>query len=189
MILASIAGEPPRPFEQIVTFQPRTSRPPETSDPALTRLGIAAQYGVSTLVTGQGYLDALERLSGAQAAGDLNWSITHWGVVQQCRQTLAVDLATTAAALFAAAQSLKTSTFDLSLTGNVGDVRDWIESPGVERTMARHLDEAGLLPMEIQAIFRWWKTNPVYEGSAATISAELEQASRKVYGNAERLIA
>jgi len=188
-ILDHLAGDPPQPFEQVVTFGPRISRFAKTADPALERLGVVGQYSISAVVTGQGYLDALERLAGAQQAEDLSWAVTHWGVVQQCRDAFAVDLANVAAALFAAAQALKKSTLDLPLDSGGDNLRDWLESPGVERTMARDLTEMGLLPSEVQSTFKLLKSNPVYEGSAPTLSAELEQSSRKIHSCAQKLFA
>jgi hypothetical protein len=187
-LVGFLADDPPQPFEQIVTFEPRVSPVPALSDPALMPLGVVSQQSVFTLVTTQGYLDALERFAGAQDARDLNWAITHRGVALQCRPAFAVDLATLAAALFASAQSLKASQYDHALTSGGTTVKDWIEAPGVERRFTADLENAGLTPAETQRGIDLVKANPVYTGTAATLSDELTESSQRLYGFAERLL-
>jgi hypothetical protein len=138
-----LASDPPQPFRQIVTFKRRRCRPPGMSDPVLSRVGIVAQQAAFTIVTAKGYLDALERLAGAQQAQDLDWAVTHAGVARECRWTIAVDFATTAAAMNAAAGSLTGPPYDVALTPGSGGVLAWFESPGVENELVRHLKDSG----------------------------------------------
>ena len=187
-IVGFLANDPPQPFEHIVTFKRRVSPVPASSDPALMALGVATQRSVFTLVTTQGYLDALERLAAAQDARDLNWAIAHHGVALQCRPAFAVDMATLAAALFAAAQSLKASQYDQALTPGGTAVKDWIDAPGVERRLTAALENAGLTPAETQTAIDLGKANPVYTGSAASLSDELTDSSQRLYGFAEQLL-
>jgi hypothetical protein len=188
VVFAELAEDPPQPYQHIVSIEPRSTCIPQTPNHALARVGIAWQYGVSSLVTARAYLNALERLAGAQQAQDLSWAITHWGVAMQCRQTLVVNLASTAAALYAAAQALKKSAYDYSLAAGGADIRKWIEAPGMEQKMGQQLAEAGLIPTESQAVIEWWKSNPAYSGSAGTLSAEFEGSSQALYSIAERLV-
>ena len=187
-LVGFLADDPPQPFEKIVTFKRRVSPVPASSDPALMALGVASQRSVFTLVTARGYLDALERSAAAQDARDLNWAITHRGVALQCRPAFAVDMATLAAALFAAARSLKASQYDQALTPGGTAVKDWIETPGVERRLTADLKTAGLTPAETQTAIDLVKANPVYTGAAATLSDELTDSSQRLYAFAERLV-
>jgi hypothetical protein len=98
-----------------------------------------------------------------------------------------VDVATLAAALFAAAQSLKGSQYDQELTSGGSAVKDWIEEPGVERRFTADLKDAGLTPAETKTAIELAKANPVYNGAAATLSDELTDSSQRLYGFAEKL--
>ena len=46
--------DPPQPFDRIVNFQRRASRPPGRNDPIARGLGLTVQSGVTTLVTARG---------------------------------------------------------------------------------------------------------------------------------------
>jgi hypothetical protein len=186
-ILGTFYTDPPQPFQHIVTFKRRRCRPPGMSDPVLSRVGIIAQQAAFTLVTARGYLDALERLAGAQQAQNLNWAVTHAGVARECRRTIAVDFATTAAAMNAAAGSLPGSAYDVALTPGSGGVLAWFESPGVEEALVRHFKDSGATTDEITAAIQWIKSDPKYTGSAATLSAELALSAKALYALAERL--
>jgi hypothetical protein len=187
-LVGFLADDPPQPFEQLVTIKRRVSPVPASSDPALMALGVASQQSVFSLVTAQVYLDALERFAAAQDARDLNWAITHHGVALQCRPAFAVNMATLAAALFAAARSLKASQYDHALTSGGTAVKDWIEAAGVERRLTAGLENAGLTPAETQTAIDLVKANPVYKGAAATVSDELTDSSQRLYGFAEQLL-
>jgi hypothetical protein len=187
-LVGFLANDPPQPHEQIVTFKRRVSPVPASSDPAVTALGIGSQQSVFTLVTTQGYLDALERFAGAQDARDLNWALAHRGVALQCRPAFAVDVATLAAALFAAGQSLKASQYDPALKAGGTAVKDWIDSSGVERRLSADLEKAGATPAETRKTIDLVKANPGYDGSAATLSAELTESSQRLHGFAQRLV-
>ena len=186
-LFSDIAEDPPQPYTNIVTFQPRLCSPPGITDPILSHLGIASQRGVFALVTAGGLLDALERSAGAQQAGDLNWAITHYGVASQCYQTLVVDVATLAAALNAAAQALSGSEFDLPLKPAAGGVRKWINSPGTRASISAQMHEAGLLDSEIESAIAWWTTDPKYSGPGTTVSGLLLSSAIKLYTCAQRL--
>jgi hypothetical protein len=157
------------------------------NDPVLSHLGIASQRGVFALVTARGLLDALERLAGAQKAGNISWAITHYGVASQSYQTLVVDVATLASAMYAAAQALSGSKFDLPLKPAAGGVRKWIESPGAQAKLWKQLHQAGLLTTEIKDVIQWWTTDPKYSGSETTCSGLLLSSANKLYTAAQRL--
>jgi hypothetical protein len=186
-LFSALAADPPRPYRRIVTIEPRRCPVPKTRDPIVRSLGIATQQQVFTIVTAQCYLDALERLGGAQKARDLSWAVTHYGVVVQCRRTILVNVATSAAALYAVAQSLQGSRYDLTLKKGSGGVRNWINSAGVQRAMAQRLKHAGLTAGEVQAVIKWWKTDPTYQGPTSKLSAQLAQTARKLYRAALRM--
>ena len=178
--------DPPQPYEQIVTFESRVSRPPGMDDPVLSPSGIAIQRGVFTLVTARGLLDALERLTSAQQAGDRDWAVTHYGVASQCYQALVVDLAKLSAAAYAAGKAISGSAFDVSLAG-AGGMRAWIESPGMEDKILKAMREAGFSTAEFNDAVRWWKTDPKYSGPATTGSALLISEAKKLYASAQKL--
>ncbi len=186
-VFSDLAEDPPQSYEQIITFQPRVCRPPAMTDPILSRVGIATQQAVFTLVTARGLLDALERFAGAQQAGDLNWAVTHYGVASQCYQTLVVDVATLAAALYAAGQAISGSKFDVSLNPSAGGVQEWTESPGMQAKMWKQMHAAGFLNAEIKAVIEWWKTNPKYSGPQTTASQLFLSAGDSLYTFAQRL--
>ncbi len=186
-VFSDLAEDPPQSHEQIVTFHPRLCRPPGMNDPILSRSGIAVQRAVFTMVTARGLLDALERSASAQQAGDLNWAVTHYGVASQCYQTLVVDVATLASAMYAAGQALSGSEFDLSLEPASGGVREWIESPGMEAKIWKQMHSAGFLNDEIKAVIEWWKTDPKYSGSQTTSSSLFLESANKLYTSAQRL--
>lgn len=184
---SDMAEDPPQSHEQIVTFQPRLCRPPAMNDPILSHSGIAIQRAVFAMVTARGLLDALERLASAQQAGDLNWTVTHYGVASQCYQTLVVDVATLASAIYAAGQALSGSEFDLPLKPAAGGVREWIESPGMEAKILKAMREAGFLNAEFKAVVEWWKTDPKYSGPETTCSKLLLSWANKLYTSAQTL--
>ena len=184
---SNLANEPPQPHEQIVTFESRVSRPPGMDDPVLSPSGIAIQRGVFTLVTARGLLDALERLTSAQQAGDRNWAVTHYGVASQCYQALVVDLAKLSAAAYAAGKAISGSAFDVSLSAGAGGMRAWIESPGMEAKILKAMREAGFSTAEFNDAVRWWKTDPKYSGPATTASALLISEANKLYASAQKL--
>jgi len=187
LYFGALADDPPEPHERIVTFEPRLCRPPGMNNPVLSRGGIAIQRGVFTLATARGLLDALERLSSAQQAGDLDWAVTHNGVVIQCSQTVVVDIATLGSATYAAGQALSGTEFDLPLEPGSGGVREWIKSPGTEAKMWKQLTEAGFLRSEITAAIEWWKTDPKYAGPPTTASSLLVEAGNDLYTSAQKL--
>lgn len=172
-VFSDLAEDPPQPHEHIVTFQRRVSRLPETDDPVFARVGIAIQRAVFGTVTGRGLLQAVERLSSAQQAGDVDWALTHYGVGAQSYQALNVDIASLAAALFAAGKGMSASPLDTRLKPAATGVRTWIESPGMEARMTTALREAGFLDAEIKAVIAWWKTDrriPAPSSDAASCS-------------------
>lgn len=182
-----ISDDPPQPYQGIVTFEPRLSRPPGMTDPILSRLGIASQRGVFASVTARCLIDATERLAGAQQARDQNWAVTHYGVALQCYQTLVVDVATLASNLYAAAQVLVGSEFDLPLKPATGGVGQWIESRGTEANISKEMDKAGLLAAEIEGVIQWWRTDPKYSGLETTFSGLLLSSANKLYSSAQKL--
>jgi hypothetical protein len=187
LYFASLAQDPPKPHERIVTFKPRLCSPPGMNDPVLSRGGIAIQRAVFTLVSAHGLLDALERWSSAEQAGDLNWAVTHHGVASQCHQTLVVDTATLASATYAAGQALSGTELDLPLEPASGGMREWIESPGMEAKIWKQMHAGGFLTNEITTTIEWWKTDPKYSGPATTFSRLLLEAGNNLYTSAQKL--
>lgn len=187
LYFGALGDDPPKPHERIVTFEPRLSRPPGMNDPVLSRGGIAIQRAVFTLATARGLLDALERLSSAQQAGDLDWAVTHYGVAKECFQTLVVDTATLASATYAAGQALSGTEFDLPLEPGSGGMREWIESPGMEAKIWKQMHAAGFLNNEITTTIEWWKTDPKYAGPATTSSSLLVEAGNNLYTSAQKM--
>ncbi len=184
---SNLAHDPPQPHEQIVTFEPRVSRPPGMNDPVLAPSGIAIQRAVFMLVTARGLLDALERLAGAQQAGARNWAVTHYGVASQCYQALVVDLAKLSAAAYAAGKAISGSAFDVPLRTGAGGMREWIESPGMEATILKAMRQAGFSTAEFNDALRWWTADPKYSGPATTGSALLVSQANKLYTSAQKL--
>jgi hypothetical protein len=190
VLATALADDPPQPaYQRIVEFRPRVCTPPGLGDPALAPLGIAAQRGLFLTVTGRGYLDAVERLQGAQAAQDLNWALVHRGVADQARWGLAVDLATCAAALHAAGGALAGSPHDAALTPGVGGGKAWIETPQAREAATRQLRRAGLTAAETDATLAYFRTDPVYDGPAGPVSAELTARGTALHALATRLAA
>ena len=184
---ANLAHDPPQPHEQIVTFEPRVCRPPGMDDPVLAPSGIAIQRAVFTQVTARGLLDALERLGGAQRAGDRNWAVAHYGVASQCYQALVVDLAKLSAAAYAAGKAIAGSAFDVPLATGAGGMRDWIASPGMEARILKAMRQAGFSTAEFNDALKWWTTDPKYSGPATTGSALLVSEANRLYTSAQKL--
>ena len=188
MYFTSLATkDPPQPHEQILTFEPRVSRPPGMNDPILSPSGIAIQRAVFTMATARGLLDALERLTSAQQAGDRNWAVTHYGVASQCYQALVVDLAYLSAAVYAAGKAISGSAFDVPLSTGAGGLRRWIESPGMEAKVVEAMRQSGFLTDEINDALGWWKKDPKYSGRATTASKALISGANKLYTSAQKL--
>ncbi len=186
-LFSNLADDPPQPHEQIVTFEPRLCRPPGMDDPLLSPSGIAIQRAVFTMATARGLLDALERLGGAQQAGDHNWAVTHYGVASQCYQALVVDLATMSAAVYAAGKAISGSAFDVSLSAGAGGIRELIELPGMEAKISKAMRQAAFSTAELNDALRWWKADHKYSGPATTASALLISGGKKLYASAQKL--
>jgi hypothetical protein len=189
-LFSDLADDPPQPaFRRIAEFRPRAFAPPGAGDPVLAPLGVAAQRGLFLTVTGRGYLDAAERLLGAQAAHDLDWALAHAGVLDPARWALAVDLATYAAALAAAGGALAGSPYDVALTPGAGGVKAWIETPQAREAVPRQLRRAGLTAEETDATLAYFRTDPGYDGPAGPVSAELTARGIALHALATRLAA
>jgi hypothetical protein len=184
---ANLASDPPKPHEQIVTVEPRVSRPPGMNHPVLSPSGIAVQRAVFTLVTARGLLDALERLGSAQQAGDLNWAVTHYGVASQCYPALVVDLATLSAATHGAGKAISGTAFDVSVNAGAGGLRNWIESPGREAKLLDAMRQSGFSTAESNDALKWWKADHKYSGPATTGSALLMSGATTLYASAQKL--
>jgi hypothetical protein len=186
-VFSDLAEDPPQPHEHIVTFQRRVCRPPAMNDPVLAPVGIAIQRAVFGMVTGRGLLQAVERLSSAQQAGDVDWALTHYGVGATSYQALNVDIATLAAALHAAGNTMSKSPADGRLKPAATGVRQWIESAGTEAKMTTALRDAGYLDAEIKSVIAWWKTDPKHAGAEQTCSELLLGGATKLYASAQKL--
>jgi hypothetical protein len=186
-VFSDLAEDPPQPHEHIVTFQRRVCRPPAMNDPVLSPVGIAIQRAVFSMVTGRGLLQAVERLSSAQQAGDVDWAVTHYGVGAASYQALNVDVATLAAALHAAGNTMSASPLDGPLKPAASGVRQWIESPGMESKMTKALRDAGYVDAEIKSVIAWWKTDPRHAGAEQKCSELLLGSATKLYASAQRL--
>lgn len=184
---SDLAEDPPQPHEQVVTFEPRVSRPPGMDDPVLAPSGIVVQRSVFAGVSAGGLLDAIERQAGAQQAGDLNWAVTHHGVVSQCRRTLVIDVATLAAAMYAAGQAISGTKYDVKLKSGAGGVRAWIQTPGMEATMLEAMNASGFTTDEASRVIAWWKTDPKYYGREITCSRLFIASARRIHAAITRL--
>lgn len=159
------------------------------SDPVMERVGIATQCAVTVGATGQGYLDALERLGGAKDAEDFDWAVSHYGVVLQCQNAIALDLATLAAGMLAAGAAMEGSQSDVQLKPGARGLGAWIRTVGVQDEITEHLKSSGLRPGEVSKIIELWKTDPAYTGEMSKLSAGLTAAAPTLHALAMRLLS
>ena len=189
-LASDISEDPPQPaYQRVVEFRQRVCVPPGLSHPVLGSLGIAAQRGLFLAVTARGYLDAIERLQGAQAAQDLDWAIVHKGTAVQARWASAVDLATWAAALLAVGKALAGTRYDFSLPPGARAGTAWLADPRIQAELPDLLRRGGLTAAEVEATLAHFRGDPVYRGPASTVSAQLTAAATRLYGVATRLAA
>ena len=142
--------DPPQPFDHIVNFQRRTSRPPGRNDPVARGLGLIVQYGVTTMVTARGLLDAVERGEGARLAGDADWAITHAGVERLAGAAMNTQFAYQAWAIAAASVSLRGTPHDVTLpAGDVARLLKWLSDAAAMEQLRKAALDSGLTPLEI----------------------------------------
>jgi hypothetical protein len=145
-----LVRDPPQPFDRIVNFQRRVSRPPGKNDPIARGLGLIVQYGVTTMVTARGLLDAVERGEGARLAGDADWAITHAGVERLAAAAMHTQFAYQAWAIAAASASLRGTPQDIKLpAGDVARLREWLSDATAMEQLRRSALDSGLTPLEI----------------------------------------
>lgn len=185
--MGQLAEDPPKPFERIVRTPRRVVAPTALTTKGLESLGIAVQRSMFAQITGQCLLDALERLGGAAAAGDTDWTLTHAGVAIQAYEGLVVDLAVIAAAQLAASRALASTPADVMVKGKVGAVSGWIKTAKVRSTLTKELRLCGLGKGEIDAAMAWLESDPVAQGPAARLSVLLARHARQLHRYATSL--
>jgi hypothetical protein len=145
-----LVRDPPQPFDRIVTFERRTSRPPGQGDPIAREVGLIVPYGVTTMVTARGLLDAVERGEGARLAGDVDWAITHAGVERLAGAALNLQFAYQAWAIAAAGVSLRGTASDVRLpAGDIAPLRKWLSDTGAMDQLHQAALASGLSAGEI----------------------------------------
>jgi hypothetical protein len=158
--------DPPQPFDRIVTFQRRTSRPPGRNDPLASALGLIVQYGVTTMVTARGLLDAVERGEGARLAGDIDWAITHAGVERIAGAAMNMQFAYQGWAIAAAAGRLRGGPQDVMLpAGDIAALRGWLSDAAAMEQLRKAALECGLTGEEIdRGLVRLRNLKPLARG-------------------------
>jgi hypothetical protein len=145
-----LTRDPPQPFDGIVTFQRRTSRPPGRNDPVASRLGLIVQYGVTTMVTARGLLDAVERGEGARLAGNLDWAITHAGVARLAAAAMNLQFAYQGWAIASAAAPLRGGPSDPMLpAGDIAPLRKWLSDAAAMEQLRKAALDSGLTADEV----------------------------------------
>jgi hypothetical protein len=181
----SLAGDPPRPYQQVVRFRKRTSNPPGMDDPLGERAGIVIQSAVFSLVTAQGLLEAMERRAGALLAGDLDWAIAHNGSRLAAFEQMRWDLAISAAALRALKDRLEgtPSDVEISIAGRDA-VRQRLSDPEVIARLVPSCQASGLSDEEIDRSLEQLRALETYQGlpqSPTRLSAFLESQAYRLY--------
>ena len=176
-----LVRDPPQPFDRIVNFQRRTSRPPGRNDPVARGLGLIVQYGVTTMVTARGLLDAVERGEGARQAGDADWAITHAGVERLAGAAMNVQFAYQAWAMAAASVSLRGTPHDVTLpAGDVAQLFKWLSDTAAMEQLRKAALESGLTLQEIDhGLAHLRKLEPLAQ--PALLSDALATHGRQLY--------
>jgi hypothetical protein len=188
MVAITLAEDPPQPnYARPVEFRQRVSNPLPTTDPALEPLRVVIQQNVFATVTARGYLDAIERLQGAQQANDYTWALMQRGVADLARDQLIIDLANNGAALYAAGNALKGNQFDVALEPGMSGVKQWIEDKKNQATLAPQLEASGFTREEMKHAIAYFKSDPVYNGPSSTLSAQLTEFGEKIHATAMTL--
>ncbi len=183
-----ISDDPPQPaYARPVVFKQRISNPPKVTDPALEPLRVCTQQAVFASVTAQGYLDSIERLQGAQLAGDITWALVHRGVADLARQQLILDIANNGSALYAAGNTLKGTKYDIALKPGLGGVKKWINTRGKKALLTAAMQASGFTSAEIKSTIAYLNTDPTYSGPATTLSKLMIENGEKVYAIAIKL--
>jgi hypothetical protein len=188
-ICDTIANDPPKPFQEIVHFERRTSAPPGLGsvDPVVAAVAIASQCTFFAGVTAAGALAAAERLAGAVAAGDYDWAVTHQGVLRQAIARMPVDLGLVAAAQRAAGLAVRGTPADVRLSPGQKGAGEWIADPANEAALSESLRQVGYSPGQVTEGVAWMRSDPVYRGQPSTVGDELVQGAERLYQTAERL--
>lgn len=173
--------DPPQPFDRIVTFQRRTSRPPGRNDPVAYGLGLIVQYGVTTMVTARGLLDAVERGEGARLAGDVDWAITHAGVERLAGAAMNLQFAYQAWAMAAASVSLRGTPSDVVLpAGDDAPLQKWLSATAAMDRLRNAALDSGLTQQEIdQGLANLRNLEPL--AKPVLLSDSLMTQGRKLY--------
>jgi hypothetical protein len=188
ILLETLAADPPQPkYARPVEFKQRVSSPPQTTDPALEPLRVAIQQVMFACVTASGYLDAIERLQGAQQANDQTWALMQRGIADLAREQLIIDLANNGAALYAAGTALKGSQFDVQLDPGLSGAKLWIEDKENQTVFAPQLEASGFTREEMKRVIEYFKSDPIYDGSSSTLSAQIIEAGEKIHASAMKL--
>jgi hypothetical protein len=177
-----LVRDPPQPFDRIVQFQRRTSKPPGRNDPVARGLGLIVQYGVTTMVTARGLLDAVERGEGARLAGDVDWAITHAGVERLAGAAMNTQFAYQAWAIAAASVALRGTPHDVMLpAGHVGRLPEWLGDTAAMDQLRKAALESGLTAQEIdQGLARLRRVEPLTQ--PVLLSDALATHGRRLYG-------
>jgi hypothetical protein len=139
------------------------------------------QQGIFASVTARGYLDAIERLQGAQQADDYTWAVVHRAFADLALKQLIFDLANNGAALFAAGNALKGSQFDIALEPGMSGVKQWIEDKDTQDALAPEFEASGFTREEMKKIVESFKSDPTYNGPSSTLSAQLIENGEKIH--------
>jgi hypothetical protein len=187
-LMDAISEDPPQPsYARPVVFKQRISNPLQVVDSALEPLRVCIQQALFGSVTAQGYLDSIERLQGAQLAGDITWALVHRGVANLALEQYILDIANNGAALYAAGNALKGSNYDFELKTGTGGVKKWINTRGTKASLTVAMQASGFTPAEIKKTFTYFNTDPEYTGPTSTLSTLLIEAGQKIYDVAEKM--
>lgn len=179
-----LVRDPPQPFDRIVTFHRRISTPPGKDDPIARGLGLIVQYGVSTMVTARGLLDAVERREGARLAGDADWAITHAGVERLAGAAMNRQFAYQAWAIVAAAVPLRGTASDVRLpAGDIAPLRKWLSDTAAMDRLRQAALDSGLTAGEIErGLARLCRLEPL--ARPVLLSEALTRHGRTLYAMA-----
>jgi hypothetical protein len=170
-LMDAITDDPPQPaYARPVVFKQRISNPPPVSDPVLEPFRVCIQHAIVGAVTAQGFLDSIERLQGAQLAGDITWALVHFSVADLTRQQYINDIANHGAAIYAAGNALKGSSYDIALEPGMGGVKKMINKRGAKTALTASMQSSGFTTAEIRSAFAFLNTDPKYNGATSTLS-------------------
>ena len=186
-----ITGDPPKPYEELVQFSPRDSKPRGMGNPIGAKIGLISQHGVFTTVTAKGCLDALERRKGALLAGDYTWAMVHTGVFVAAREQMAVNLAHMSAGIYATSQAIKGTQHDVDIdAGKQSEVLAWLGGASVAGDIAQQCREAGLNDDEVNVGLGRIKSAAHFKGlpdAPTSVSQSMANNAKEIHARAKTM--